>query len=175
MCKENYRMSFCWIGLDFIRFCFGFLDSLSKRFFFCQIYKHAKTLYCFLFSETSHRWVSPVETSRILLWPLLKNRRLYSLSLILSSHIIISGSYKNKITGSITVFSTVWRGLRKSIGVGEMERHLRPAPLSDSNQQKNCIPQPAIHCYRVSFPFLLYLFFDFFYYKFLKEKTKILR
>ena len=25
---------FCWIGLDLIRFCFGFLESLSKRFFF---------------------------------------------------------------------------------------------------------------------------------------------
>ena len=162
MCKENYRMSFCWIGLDFIRFCFGFLDSLSKRFFFCQIYKHAKTLYCFLFSETSHRWVSPVETSRILLWPLLKNRRLYSLSLMLSSQINISGSYKNKTASSVIVFSTVWRGLQKSVGVGEMEWHLRPALLSDSNHQKICIPQPVLHCYRVSFLFLLYLFFLFF-------------
>ena len=138
-----------------------------------QIYKHVKTLYCFLFSETSHFWVSPVETSRILLWPLLKNRRLYSLSLMLSSQIIISGSYKNKTVGSVIVFPTVWHGLQKSIGIGEMERHLRPAPLSDSNHQKICIPQPAVHCYRVSFLFLLYLFFYF--YKFLKEKTKILR
>ena len=24
---------FCWIGLDLIRFCFRFLDSLPKRFF----------------------------------------------------------------------------------------------------------------------------------------------
>ncbi|KAK9988191.1 hypothetical protein SO802_028430, partial [Lithocarpus litseifolius] len=31
-----------------------------------------------------------------------------------------------------------------------MERHLRPAQLSDSNHQKFCIPQPAVHCYRVT-------------------------
>ena len=121
-------------------------------------------------------WVSLVEMSRILLWPLLKNRRIYSLSLMLSSQIIIFGSYKNKTASSVIVFSTVWHGLQKSVGVGEMERHLRPAPLSDSNHQKICIPQSMVHYYRVSFLFLLYLFFwFFFYYKFLKEKTKILR
>ena len=152
---------FCWIGLDLIRFCFGFLDSLSKCFFVKFI--NMQKLYCFLFFETSHRWVSPVEMSRILLWPLLKNRRLYSLSLMLSSQINISGSYKNKTASSVIVFSTVWRGLQKSIGVGEMERHLRPAPLSDSNHQKICIPEPTVHCYRESFLFLLYLFFWFFW------------
>ncbi|KAL4634117.1 hypothetical protein ACB092_04G174700 [Castanea dentata] len=62
--------------------------------------------------------------------------------------IIISGSYKNKTVGSVNVFSTVWRGLPKIVGVGEMERHLRPAPLSDSNHQKICIPQSAVHYYR---------------------------
>ena len=146
---------FCWIGLDLIRFCFGFLDSLSKRFFvkFINMQK-LPTVFCFLKLLT---------VDRILLWPLLKNRRLYSLSLMLSSQIIISGSYKNKTVGSVIVFSTVWRGLQKSVGVGEMEWHLRPAPLSDSNHQKICIPQSAVHCYRVSFLFLLYLFFWFFY------------
>ena len=165
----------CWIGLDLIRFCFGFF-GFSAKTFFCQIYKHAKTLYCFLFFETSNRWVSPVEPSRILLWPLFKNRLLYSLSLMFSFQIIISGSYKNKTVGSIIVFSIVWRGLQKSIGIGEMERHLKLAPLSNSNHQKICIPQLAVHYYRVSFLFLLYLFFSVFFliYKFLKEKTKIL-
>ena len=134
---------FIWVFLldrfwfdSFLFWVLGF----SVKTFFCQIYKHAKTLYRFLFSETSHRWVSPVEMSRILLWPLLKNRWLYSLSLMLSSQIFISGSYKNKTVGSIIIFSTIWHGLQKSIGVGEMERHLRPAPLSNSNHQKICIP-----------------------------------
>ena len=79
---------FCWIGLDLIRFCFGFLDSLSKRFFvkFINMQK-LPTVFCFLKLLT---------VDRILLWPLLKNKRLYSLSLMLSSQIIISGSYKNK-------------------------------------------------------------------------------
>ena len=97
-----WNVTFDWVfSLDGFRFdsflfwVFGF----SVKTFFSQIYKHAKTLYCFLFSETSHCWVSPVETSRILLWPLLKNRRLYSLFMVLSSQIIISGSYKNKIVG----------------------------------------------------------------------------
>nr|POF16095.1 hypothetical protein CFP56_15586 [Quercus suber] len=67
---------------------------------------------------------------------------------MLSSRIIISGSYKNKTVSSVIGFPTVWRGLQKSIGVGEMERHLKPAPLPDSNHQKNCIPQLAVHCYR---------------------------
>ena len=85
---------------------------------------------------------------------------------MLSSQIIISGSYKNKTVGSVIVFSTVWRGLQKSIGVGEMERHLRPAPLSDSNPKKICIPQPAVRYYRVSF-FLFFLFFIFYFILFL--------
>ena len=40
---------FCWIGLDLIRFCFGFLDSLSKRFFvkFINMQK-LSTVLCFL-------------------------------------------------------------------------------------------------------------------------------
>ncbi|XP_065633775.1 uncharacterized protein LOC112022943 isoform X2 [Quercus suber] len=46
---------------------------------------------------------------------------------------------------------TVWRGLQKSIGAGEMERHLRPAPLLNSNHQKICIPQLVVHCYRVAY------------------------
>ena len=144
----------------FLFWVFGF----SVKTFFCQIYKHGKILYYFLFSETSHRWVSPVETSKDLLWPILKNRRLYSLSLMPSSQIIISDSYKNITVGFVIVFSTVWHGLQKSIGIGEMERHLRLAPLSDSNHQKICIPQPAVHCYRVSFLFLLYLFFIFYFF-----------
>ena len=145
---------FCWIGLDLICFCFGFLDSLSKRFFvkFINMQK-LPTVFCFLKLLT---------VDRILLWPLLKNRRLYSLSLMLSSQIIISGSYKNKTAGSVIIFSTVWHGLQKSIGVGEMERHLRPAPLLDSNHQKTCIPQPAVHCYRLSFLFCFHCSFDFF-------------
>ena len=119
---------FDWVFLlDRFRFdLFLFwVSGFSVKTFFCQIYKCAKTLYYFLFFETSHRWVSPVEMSRILLWPLLKNRWLYSLSLMLLSQIIISGSYKNKIASFVIVFSTLWRGLQKSIGVGEMERHLK--------------------------------------------------
>nr|POF11766.1 hypothetical protein CFP56_63160 [Quercus suber] len=32
-----------------------------------------------------------------------------------------------------------------------MERHLRPAPLLNSNHQKICIPQLVVHCYRVAY------------------------
>ena len=37
-CRFGYKMlllieCFCWVGLDLIRFCFGFLDSLSKCLF----------------------------------------------------------------------------------------------------------------------------------------------
>ena len=40
---------FCWIGLDLIRFSFGFLDSLSKRFFvkFINMQK-LSIVFCFL-------------------------------------------------------------------------------------------------------------------------------
>ena len=40
---------FCWIGLDLIHFSFGFLDSLSKRFFvkFINMQK-LSTVFCFL-------------------------------------------------------------------------------------------------------------------------------
>ena len=148
---------FCWIGLDLICFCFGFLDSLSKCFFvkFINMQK-LSTVFCFLKLLTVE--FSLLRRLRFFFDPFWKNRRLYSLSLMLSSQIIISGSYKNKIVGSVIVFSIVWRGLRKSIGVGEMERHLRPTPLSDSNHQKICIPQLAVHYYRVSFLFLLFFF-----------------
>nr|POE78143.1 hypothetical protein CFP56_37435 [Quercus suber] len=37
----------------------------------------------------------------------------------------------------------------KNIGAGEIERHLRPAPPSESNHEKICIPQLAVHCYWV--------------------------
>ena len=170
---------FCWIGFDLIHFYFGCLDSLSKRFFVkCINMQKLSTVFCFLKLLTVE--FSLLRRLRFFFDPFWKNRRLYSLSLMLSSQIIISGSYKNKTVGSVIVISTVWRGLQKSIGVGEMERHLRLAPLSDSNHKKICIPQPAVRYYRVSFLFfsffVLFVFlFYFYFYKFLKGKTKILR
>ncbi|XP_050261911.1 uncharacterized protein LOC126706469 [Quercus robur] len=54
--------------------------------------------------------------------------------------------YASRVLSKRSYAKKVWRGLQKSIGIGEMERHLRPAPLSDSNHQKICIPQLVVHC-----------------------------
>jgi len=64
--------------------------------------------------------------------------------------------------------------MQKKYAQGEIGRHLKPTPPSNSNHQKTGFPQPAIllqgEFLFIYFSFLCFLIF----YKFLKEKTKIL-